>query len=312
MAHWDSAWRGAAAFLSPLPAVAALAATGRFSRMSASVDEAEHSIEMHLPYIVKAMEGYAAGRAHAVQRHAHRPAARGQGADGFWRTRRRTTPYTIVPILVGNLDSAAEADYGRLLAPYLADPRTLFVVSSDFCHWGARFSYRHVDKAYPTIHEGIEALDRRGMRVRDRERRSPHPLRLGRVAQLRAPAPVAAHARDPVRPGNRAAQPGRVRRVPSPDRQYHLWSSSYRRPAECRRRPAPGMRRANGRSGARARPLTGLRSHSRLGRSVVGQANPTGAQYQLKFTKYAQSNRATKPSDSSVSYASAVLTSTTA
>jgi AmmeMemoRadiSam system protein B len=79
---------------------------------------------------------------------------------------RRRTPCVVVPVLVGNLSDAAEAAYGRLLAPYLADPRTLFVVSSDFCHWGARFSYRHVDPAHSVIHAGIEALDRQGMAVR--------------------------------------------------------------------------------------------------------------------------------------------------
>ena len=30
--------------------------TGKFSRMSKETDEAEHSIEMHLPYIAKIME----------------------------------------------------------------------------------------------------------------------------------------------------------------------------------------------------------------------------------------------------------------
>ena len=50
---------------------------------------------------------------------------------------------SIVPILVGSISTAKERDYGRLLAPYLADPSTLFVISSDFCHWGSRFSYTY-------------------------------------------------------------------------------------------------------------------------------------------------------------------------
>lgn len=41
----------------------------------------------------------------------------------------------IVPILVGAISTAKETTYGKLLAPYLADPETVFVVSSDFCHW---------------------------------------------------------------------------------------------------------------------------------------------------------------------------------
>ena len=32
--------------------------TGKFSRMDKETDEAEHSIEMHLPYIAKIMDRY--------------------------------------------------------------------------------------------------------------------------------------------------------------------------------------------------------------------------------------------------------------
>ena len=37
--------------------------------------------------------------------------------------------------------------YGQLLAKYADDPRTLFIVSSDFCHWGTRFHYTFTDKS---------------------------------------------------------------------------------------------------------------------------------------------------------------------
>lgn len=35
-----------------------LKATGKFELMDLRVDEAEHSMEMHLPYLVKVFEGY--------------------------------------------------------------------------------------------------------------------------------------------------------------------------------------------------------------------------------------------------------------
>lgn len=35
----------------------------------------------------------------------------------------------------------SEARYGQLLAPYLSDPSNLFIISSDFCHWGTRFKF---------------------------------------------------------------------------------------------------------------------------------------------------------------------------
>ncbi|KAJ3022772.1 hypothetical protein HKX48_005248 [Thoreauomyces humboldtii] len=114
-----------------------LFASGLFTWMSQTTDEEEHSIEMHLPYIHKIMQS-------------------------------KTTAYTITPILVGALSSSSESTYGSLLAPYLHDPSTLFVVSSDFCHWGSRFSYTSLptDGVSPsaTISERIEQLDREGMR----------------------------------------------------------------------------------------------------------------------------------------------------
>lgn len=48
---------------------------------------------------------------------------------------KRRSDIKIVPILVGAIDYDKEISYGRLLAPYLARDDTIFVVSSDFCHW---------------------------------------------------------------------------------------------------------------------------------------------------------------------------------
>ncbi len=40
-----------------------------------------------------------------------------------------------------------EARYGQILAKYADDPKTLFIISSDFCHWGTRFNYTFTDKS---------------------------------------------------------------------------------------------------------------------------------------------------------------------
>ena len=48
--------------------------------------------------------------------------------------------YTVVPVLVGSLSRDKEKLYGELFAPYLSDPSNLFVISSDFCHWGEYMS----------------------------------------------------------------------------------------------------------------------------------------------------------------------------
>ena len=48
----------------------------------------------------------------------------------------RQGDFTIIPVLVGSLTADKEQRYGRIFAKYLADPENLFVISSDFCHWG--------------------------------------------------------------------------------------------------------------------------------------------------------------------------------
>ncbi|KAI8594708.1 MEMO1 family [Dissophora ornata] len=132
----------------------ALEKTGKFGFMSQETDEDEHSIEMHLPYVHKVFEAH-------------------------------LDKVKIVPILVGALTESTEKQYGKLLAPFLHDPENLFIVSSDFCHWGQRFSYtyyadndgtvtqslaqlpsgtgRKHSPSSPKISESIEKLDREGM-----------------------------------------------------------------------------------------------------------------------------------------------------
>ncbi|KAI8065209.1 MEMO1 family [Gongronella butleri] len=123
-----------------------LAATNQFTWMGKDVDEDEHSIEMHLPYVYKIFES-------------------------------KIDQIKVVPILVGATNAEKERQYGRLLAPYLQDPKTLFIVSSDFCHWGQRFRYMYYedeagggrtltshDKSMTVpIHESIRALDQAGI-----------------------------------------------------------------------------------------------------------------------------------------------------
>lgn len=61
---------------------------------------------------------------------------------------------------MGSLTPDREAYYGRILSTYLADPKNLFIISSDFCHWGQRFRYTYYDRSYGSIHQSIERLDR--------------------------------------------------------------------------------------------------------------------------------------------------------
>ncbi|XP_063718615.1 protein MEMO1-like [Symsagittifera roscoffensis] len=120
--------------------VAQLRNTGHFSEMSSKVDREEHSIEMQLPFLAHVLNSAGEGHLERVK---------------------------IVPILVGALKEDRERFYGQVLAPFLLQPRTIFIISSDFCHWGDRFSYT----PYPDKNEGlpiyqsIERLDREGMSI---------------------------------------------------------------------------------------------------------------------------------------------------
>lgn len=38
--------------------------------------------------------------------------------------------------MVGNTSTEKEKMYGEMLAKYFLRPQTLFIISSDFCHWG--------------------------------------------------------------------------------------------------------------------------------------------------------------------------------
>ncbi|WRT69452.1 AmmeMemoRadiSam system protein B [Kwoniella shivajii] len=88
--------------------IASLKQTGIFSEMKHSVDEDEHSLEMHLPYI----------------RH-------------IFKDRK---DLTLVPILVGHPNAQTSKELSKVLAQYWSDEETFFIISSDFCHWGTRFS----------------------------------------------------------------------------------------------------------------------------------------------------------------------------
>ena len=68
--------------------------------------------------------------------------------------------FTLVPVLVGALDADLEKQYGSIFARYLDDPANLFVISSDFCHWGRRFGFTYVPQGHGAIHKGIEHLDK--------------------------------------------------------------------------------------------------------------------------------------------------------
>ncbi|XP_063933852.1 protein MEMO1 homolog isoform X2 [Zophobas morio] len=105
--------------------------TGRFTQMSREVDEEEHSLEMQLPFIFHVMNG---------------------------------KQFQIIPILVGSLDEELEKEYSQILYKYFIEGESFFIVSSDFCHWGTRFSYTYRNKNLE-INESIRLLDEEAMSI---------------------------------------------------------------------------------------------------------------------------------------------------
>jgi AmmeMemoRadiSam system protein B len=105
--------------------------------MRQGVDEREHSGEMQYPYIAKALKG------------------------------KNNDQIKVLPIMCGNISTAQEEEFGKLLAPIVARPEVLCVISTDFCHWGKRFQYQPTPAPSTTdskqIHEHIRELDHRGM-----------------------------------------------------------------------------------------------------------------------------------------------------
>ncbi|DBA91358.1 TPA: hypothetical protein ACH3X2_004003 [Trebouxia sp. C0005] len=112
--------------------------TGQFERMRLETDEAEHSLELQMPFIMHIMRGQS---------------------------------FKLIPIMVGAISPDREALYGRLLGPFLDDPQNLFIVSSDFCHWGQRFGFTYHDiPKHGSISNSIQWLDQLAMDVIEQAR----------------------------------------------------------------------------------------------------------------------------------------------
>ena len=54
--------------------------------------------------------------------------------------------------------------YGKILSDYIKEDENLFVISSDFCHWGRNFGYTPYSKEISKdINEYIKYLDHQGI-----------------------------------------------------------------------------------------------------------------------------------------------------
>lgn len=152
-----------------------------FDVLSRPDDEAEHSLELHASFIRRVLER----------------------KGGKYKKSSDDAIPPLIPVMVGALSVETEAATAAALLPLARDPRTLVVVSSDFCHWGSRFQFQSLgeemsdesesesddvkgeangggaggskkakkktEKGTETIADAIERLDRRGMRLIERQ-----------------------------------------------------------------------------------------------------------------------------------------------
>jgi AmmeMemoRadiSam system protein B len=113
------------------PILAALRASKLFKELTKAQEEDEHSLELHLPYIRQVL-----------------------GED-----------FTLIPLMVGDMSPESRLQFAAALQPYFDSPDSLFIISTDFCHWGKRFGFTPYDKEQGEIHESIEAMDRAGIKL---------------------------------------------------------------------------------------------------------------------------------------------------
>jgi len=102
-----------------------------FSTIGKQDDENEHSLEMQFPYIYQTVNEY------------------------------KFSP-KVLPIMVGEVDGESALNLGKILSSLIEREDTIFIISSDFCHWGKNFEYMpHSGNC--EIHEYIEKMDKEGI-----------------------------------------------------------------------------------------------------------------------------------------------------
>ena len=108
--------------------------SGLFKKISLDQDEEEHSLEMQFPFIK-----YISG----------------------------SKDVKVLNIMVGDMNDQYMKKMSKLLKPFFLDEESLFVFSSDFCHWGQRFGYQEDfrQSTREQIWEGIQRLDLNGINL---------------------------------------------------------------------------------------------------------------------------------------------------
>ena len=73
--------------------------------------------------------------------------------------------FSLIPIMVGHNDLTTNTEIGKALYDLYEDPKTLFVISSDFCHWGKRFRFTYYNQEFDNIWESTKDLDMQALNI---------------------------------------------------------------------------------------------------------------------------------------------------
>lgn len=103
-----------------------------FKYMTQEVDEAEHSLEMQYP-IIK-----------------------------YWY---EDNPVSVVPILVGSITEETEEAIVPILSQVILSEGTLFVISSDFTHWGEIFKFTGFANMHKPLSAQVQLFDDKAMNI---------------------------------------------------------------------------------------------------------------------------------------------------
>jgi len=103
-----------------------------FNTLSQTTDVKEHSIEMEMPFLKYIFN---------------------------------KKDFSLIPIMVGHNDFKINVEIGKALYDLYEDPKTLFVISSDFCHWGQKFGFTYYNEKYENIWESTKDLDKQALDI---------------------------------------------------------------------------------------------------------------------------------------------------
>ena len=132
--------------------------TKNFDLLTMKQDASEHSMELIVPFLFYIFYS----KKNQNNNNKNKKEQKSNDND----EQQWNSSFKIIPIMIGNCKPKQHELYGSILSEYFDDESTLFVISSDFCHWGYNYGYTPFDKEnYKKghYHQYIKDLDFMGI-----------------------------------------------------------------------------------------------------------------------------------------------------